>query len=92
MRYKDEQRAKVQLNEIQKSKSKLISALTEQEGILNGLKKEREQWSTDLATQTSQLAKERGTLCAEIESLKTQLNSELENRNRLRIKEKDAVF
>ena len=43
-RYREEQRAKAQLNETQKAKAKLIAALTEQEGILKGLRAEREKW------------------------------------------------
>ena len=42
-----------------------------------------------MATQTSQLAKERGALYAEVDALKAQLNAEMENRNKLRIKEKE---
>ena len=46
-------------------------------------------YCTDLANQTSHLAKERGTLYAEIETLKTRLNGELENRQKLKIKDKE---
>ena len=80
---------KVQLNECQKSKAKLISTLTEQEGILKGLQSERREWSTNLANQSSELAREKGSLLAQIEKLKNDLDNDLENRNRVKIKEKE---
>ena len=80
---------KVQLNECQKSKAKLISTLTEQEGIVKGLQSERREWSTNLANQSSELAREKGSLLAQIEKLKTDLDNDLENRNRVKIKEKE---
>ena len=50
---------------------------------------EREQWGSNLASQSSSLAKERGTLTAEIEALKSKLEIEFENKNKLKIKEKE---
>ena len=88
-RYRDEQKSKIQLKEIQKEKSKLVATLTQQDGILKGLQAEREQWSTNLANQTSDLAKEKGNLIAKIEILETELLKEKENRNTLKIKEKE---
>ena len=76
-RYKDEQRSKLALQESQKTKAKLIATLTEQEGIVNGLKAEREQWSKGLASQTSDLAKEKGNLIAENDALKQKLAIEV---------------
>ena len=78
-RYKDEQRTKLALQESQKTKAKLIATLTEQEGIVNGLKAEREQWSKGLASQTTDLAKEKGNLQAENEALKQKLSIEVKN-------------
>lgn len=102
-RYKDEQRTKLALQESQKTKAKLIATLTEQEGIVNGLKAEREQWSKGLASQTTDLAKEKGNLQAENEALKHKLAIEVkdckgliklvqfkaQNEKKLRIKEKE---
>ena len=88
-RYREEQKSKIQLKEIQKEKSKLVATLTQQDGILKGLQAEREQWSTNLANQTSDLAKEKGNLMARIEILETELLKEKENRNTLKIKEKE---
>jgi len=88
-RYKDEQRTKLALQESQKTKAKLIATLTEQEGIVNGLKAEREQWSKGLASQATDLAKEKGNLQAENEALKQKLAIEAQNEKRLKIKEKE---
>jgi len=102
-RYKDEQRTKLALQESQKTKAKLIATLTEQEGIVNGLKAEREQWSKGLASQTTDLAKEKGNLQAENEALQHKLAIEVknckgliklvqfkaQNEKKLRIKEKE---
>ena len=82
-RYKDEQRTKLALQESQKTKAKLIATLTEQEGIVNGLKAEREQWSKGLASQTTDLAKEKGNLQAENEALKQKLAIEVKNLSKL---------
>ena len=93
IRYRDEQKAKVGLKEIQKERTKLISTLTQQDGILKGLQAEREQWGTSLAEQTSDLAKQKGNLTAQVDFLKNELEKEKEGRTLLRIKEKeiDAV-
>jgi len=88
-RYRDEQKSKIQLKDIQKEKSKLVATLTQQDGILKGLQAEREQWSTNLANQTSDLAKEKGNLIAKIEILETELLKEKQNRNTIKIKEKE---
>merc|ERR1712235_66883 len=56
---------------------------------MGGLQAEREQWSTNLANQTSDLAKQKGNLIAKIEILETELLKEKENRNTLKIKEKE---
>ena len=45
--------------------------------LTDGLKAEREQWSKGLASQTSDLAKEKGNLLAENEALKQKLAAEV---------------
>ena len=56
---------------------------------MKGLQSERREWSTNLANQSSELAREKGSLLAQIEKLQTDLDNDLENRNRVKIKEKE---
>ena len=88
-RYREEQKTKVSLKEMQKERTKLIATLTQQDGIVKGLQAERDQWSVSLAVQTSDLAKEKGSLTAHVELLRTELEKEKENRTTLKIKEKE---
>uniref|UniRef100_A0A8D0FC53 Leucine-rich repeat and coiled-coil domain-containing protein 1 n=1 Tax=Strix occidentalis caurina TaxID=311401 RepID=A0A8D0FC53_STROC len=59
----------VQLELLKKENGKLISQLTAQESVIDGLKMERKIWGQELAQQGAHLAQDRGKLEAKIEVL-----------------------
>ncbi|KAM9164869.1 leucine-rich repeat and coiled-coil domain-containing protein 1 isoform 2-T4 [Pangshura tecta] len=64
----DKQKA-LQIELLKQEKSKLISQLTAQESVIDGLKVERKIWGQELAQQGASLAQDRGKLEAKIEVL-----------------------
>ncbi|KFU96205.1 Leucine-rich repeat and coiled-coil domain-containing protein 1, partial [Chaetura pelagica] len=64
----DKQKA-VQVELLKKENGKLISQLTAQESVIDGLKMERKIWGQELAQQGAHLAQDRGKLEAKIEVL-----------------------
>ncbi|XP_074843107.1 leucine-rich repeat and coiled-coil domain-containing protein 1 isoform X2 [Carettochelys insculpta] len=82
----------IQIEFLKQEKSKLISQLTAQESVIDGLKMERKVWGQELAQQGASLAQDRGKLEAKIEVL-TNENEVLKKQNErnndaLRIKTK----
>ncbi|XP_065254986.1 leucine-rich repeat and coiled-coil domain-containing protein 1 [Emys orbicularis] len=59
----------IQTELLKQEKSKLISQLTAQESVIDGLKVERKIWGQELAQQGASLAQDRGKLEAKIEVL-----------------------
>ncbi|XP_061458314.1 leucine-rich repeat and coiled-coil domain-containing protein 1 isoform X2 [Rhineura floridana] len=59
----------IQLGLLKQEKSKLISQITAQESVIDGLKAERKIWGQELAQQGASLAQDRGKLEAKIEVL-----------------------
>uniref|UniRef100_A0A8C0GWX6 Leucine-rich repeat and coiled-coil domain-containing protein 1 n=1 Tax=Chelonoidis abingdonii TaxID=106734 RepID=A0A8C0GWX6_CHEAB len=59
----------IQIELLKQEKSKLISQLTAQESVIDGLKVERKIWGQELAQQGASLAQDRGKLEAKIEVL-----------------------
>ncbi|NWW50876.1 LRCC1 protein, partial [Pedionomus torquatus] len=64
----DKQKA-VQIELLKKENGKLVSQLTAQESVIDGLKMERKIWGQELAQQGAHLAQDRGKLEAKIEVL-----------------------
>ncbi|XP_006010308.1 leucine-rich repeat and coiled-coil domain-containing protein 1 isoform X2 [Latimeria chalumnae] len=71
----EDKRKTVQIELLKKEKSKLISQLTAQESVIDGLKAERKLWGQELAQQGASLAQDRGRLEAKIEVLTAELES-----------------
>ncbi|NP_001084885.1 leucine-rich repeat and coiled-coil domain-containing protein 1 [Xenopus laevis] len=65
----------VQTELLKKEKSKLISQLTAQESLIDGLKAERKIWGQELTQQGVSLAQDRGRLEAKIEVLSNEIES-----------------
>ncbi|KAM3841718.1 leucine-rich repeat and coiled-coil domain-containing protein 1 [Vipera latastei] len=65
----EDQQKTIQLELLKQEKSKLISQLTAQESVIDGLKAERKIWGEELAQQGASLAQDRGKLEAKIEVL-----------------------
>ncbi|XP_053874848.1 leucine-rich repeat and coiled-coil domain-containing protein 1 isoform X1 [Malaclemys terrapin pileata] len=82
----------IQIELLKQEKSKLISQLTAQESVIDGLKVERKIWGQELAQQGASLAQDRGKLEAKIEVLTNEseiLKKQNErNNDALRIKTK----
>ncbi|XP_005299451.1 leucine-rich repeat and coiled-coil domain-containing protein 1 isoform X1 [Chrysemys picta bellii] len=82
----------IQIELLKQEKSKLISQLTAQESVIDGLKMERKIWGQELAQQGASLAQDRGKLEAKIEVLTNEseiLKKQNErNNDALRIKTK----
>nr|XP_033790234.1 leucine-rich repeat and coiled-coil domain-containing protein 1 isoform X2 [Geotrypetes seraphini]XP_033790235.1 leucine-rich repeat and coiled-coil domain-containing protein 1 isoform X2 [Geotrypetes seraphini]XP_033790236.1 leucine-rich repeat and coiled-coil domain-containing protein 1 isoform X2 [Geotrypetes seraphini]XP_033790237.1 leucine-rich repeat and coiled-coil domain-containing protein 1 isoform X2 [Geotrypetes seraphini] len=82
----------VQIELFKQEKSKLISQLTAQESVIDGLKAERKIWGQELAQQGVSLAQDRGKLEAKIEVLTAEnetLKKQMEyNNDALKIKTK----
>ncbi|RMC15209.1 hypothetical protein DUI87_07393 [Hirundo rustica rustica] len=70
----DKQKA-VQVELLKKENGKLISQLTAQESVINGLKMERKIWGQELAEQGAHLAQDRGKLEAKIEVLTNEIDT-----------------
>ncbi|NXS55447.1 LRCC1 protein, partial [Brachypteracias leptosomus] len=68
----DKQKA-VQVELLKKENGKLISQLTAQESVIDGLKMERKIWGQELAEQGAHLAQDRGKLEAKIEVLMNEI-------------------
>ncbi|XP_053294375.1 leucine-rich repeat and coiled-coil domain-containing protein 1 isoform X3 [Pleuronectes platessa] len=71
-----DRRLGLQLELLKKDKARLISQLTAQESVIDGLRAERRIWGQELALQGSSLAQDRGRLEARIEVLSTELNTQ----------------
>ncbi|XP_064010647.1 leucine-rich repeat and coiled-coil domain-containing protein 1 [Pogoniulus pusillus] len=63
----------VQVELLKKENGKLISQLTAQESVIDGLKMERKIWGQELAQQGAHLAQDRGKLEAKIEVLTNEI-------------------
>lgn len=91
-RLEDDKRLNLQVELLRKDKSKLISQLTAQESVIDGLRAERRIWGQELAQQGASLAQDRGRLEARIEVLLSELESQKKQSERdsdsLRIKAK----
>ncbi|XP_075599907.1 leucine-rich repeat and coiled-coil domain-containing protein 1 isoform X2 [Balearica regulorum gibbericeps] len=68
----DKQKA-IQVELLKKENGKLISQLTAQESVIDGLKMERKIWGQELAQQGAHLAQDRGKLEAKIEVLTNEI-------------------
>ncbi|KAK7944708.1 hypothetical protein WMY93_000436 [Mugilogobius chulae] len=82
-----DRRLSVQLELLKKDKSRLLSQLTAQESVIDGLRAERRIWGQELAQQGASLAQDRGRLEAKIEVLST----ELETQKKLNERDNDAL-
>ncbi|XP_053571880.1 leucine-rich repeat and coiled-coil domain-containing protein 1 [Bombina bombina] len=69
----EEKRKTVQIELLKQEKSKLISQLTAQESLIDGLKAERKIWGQELTQQGVSLAQDRGRLEAKIEVLSNEV-------------------
>nr|XP_028592426.1 LOW QUALITY PROTEIN: leucine-rich repeat and coiled-coil domain-containing protein 1 [Podarcis muralis] len=76
----EDKQATIQLELLKQEKSKLISQITAQESVIDGLKAERKIWGQELAQQGASLAQDRGKLEAKIEVL-TSENETLRRQN-----------
>ncbi|KAF7668417.1 hypothetical protein LDENG_00014550 [Lucifuga dentata] len=82
-----DRRLSLQLELLKKDKSRLLSQLTAQESVIDGLRAERKIWGQELAQQGVSLAQDRGRLEARIEVLST----ELETQKKQNEKDNDAL-
>ncbi|XP_052405306.1 leucine-rich repeat and coiled-coil domain-containing protein 1 [Carassius gibelio] len=91
-RLEDDKRLNLQVELLKKDKSKMLSQLTAQESVIDGLRAERKIWGQELAQQGASLAQDRGRLEARIEVLLGELESQKKQNERdndaLRIKAK----
>ncbi|XP_028988510.1 leucine-rich repeat and coiled-coil domain-containing protein 1 [Betta splendens] len=87
-----DRRLGLQLEMLKKDKARLLSQLTAQESVIDGLRAERRIWGQELAQQGVSLAQDRGRLEARIEVLSTELETQKKQNERdndaLRIKAK----
>ncbi|NWR92416.1 LRCC1 protein, partial [Furnarius figulus] len=65
----------IQVELLKKENGKLISQLTAQESVIDGLKMERKIWGQELAEQGAHLAQDRGKLEAKIEVLTNEIET-----------------
>ncbi|NXU04042.1 LRCC1 protein, partial [Buphagus erythrorhynchus] len=70
----DDKQKAVQVELLKKENGKLISQLTAQESVIDGLKMERKIWGQELAEQGAHLAQDRGKLEAKIEALTNEID------------------
>ncbi|NWQ73469.1 LRCC1 protein, partial [Columbina picui] len=82
----DKQKA-LQVELLKKENAKLISQLTAQESVIDGLKMERKIWGQELAQQGAHLAQDRGKLEAKIEVL----TNEIETLKKQREQDSDTI-
>ncbi|RVE62063.1 hypothetical protein OJAV_G00176970 [Oryzias javanicus] len=66
----------VQLELLQKEKARLLSEVTAQQSVIDGLRSERRIWGQELAQQGASLAQDRGRLEARIEVLTSELEAQ----------------
>ncbi|XP_074544999.1 leucine-rich repeat and coiled-coil domain-containing protein 1 [Halichoeres trimaculatus] len=71
-----DRRLGLQLELLKKDKARLLSQLTAQESVIDGLRAERRIWGQELAQQGASLAQDRGRLEARIEVLSTELETQ----------------
>ncbi|XP_029970934.1 leucine-rich repeat and coiled-coil domain-containing protein 1 [Salarias fasciatus] len=71
-----DRRLGLQLELLKKDKARLLSQLTAQESVIDGLRAERKVWGQELAQQGASLAQDRGRLEARIEVLSSELDSQ----------------
>ncbi|KAM9308406.1 leucine-rich repeat and coiled-coil domain-containing protein 1 [Gastrophryne carolinensis] len=71
----DEKQKTLQIQLLKQDKCKLISQLTAQESLIDGLKAERKIWGQELTQQGVSLAQDRGRLEAKIEVLSTEIEA-----------------
>ncbi|XP_044224057.1 leucine-rich repeat and coiled-coil domain-containing protein 1 [Thunnus albacares] len=72
----------LQLELLKKDKARLLSQLTAQESVIDGLRAERRIWGQELAQQGASLAQDRGRLEARIEVLGTELETQKKQNER----------
>ncbi|KAI1901345.1 hypothetical protein AGOR_G00033380 [Albula goreensis] len=78
----EDKRRSVQVELLRQDKSKLLSQLTAQESIIQGLRTERKVWGQELAQQGASLAQDRGRMEARIEVLSTELENQRKQNER----------
>lgn len=71
----EDNRKTVQIELLKQEKSRLITQLTAQDSVIDGLRAERRIWGHELAQQGSSLAQDRGRLEARIEMLTSEMES-----------------
>ncbi|NXC90160.1 LRCC1 protein, partial [Cercotrichas coryphoeus] len=71
----EDKKKAVQVELLKKENGKLISQLTAQESVIDGLKMERKIWGQELAEQGAHLAQDRGKLEAKIEVLANEIDT-----------------
>ncbi|XP_078543215.1 leucine-rich repeat and coiled-coil domain-containing protein 1 isoform X3 [Lissotriton helveticus] len=71
----EEKRKALQIELLKQDKAKLISQLTAQESVIDGLRAERKIWGQELAHQGVSLAQDRGKLEAKIEVLTAEVET-----------------
>ncbi|KAL0966614.1 hypothetical protein UPYG_G00297450 [Umbra pygmaea] len=72
----EDRRLQLQLELVKKDKARLLSQLTAQESVIDGLRAERRIWGQELAQQGASLSQDRGRLEARIEVLASELESQ----------------
>ncbi|XP_068557799.1 leucine-rich repeat and coiled-coil domain-containing protein 1 [Cebidichthys violaceus] len=82
-----DRRLGLQLELLKKDKARLLSQLTAQESVIDGLRAERRIWGQELAQQGASLAQDRGRLEARIEVL----SAELETQKKQSERDNDAL-
>uniref|UniRef100_A0A8C7X2T6 Leucine-rich repeat and coiled-coil domain-containing protein 1 n=1 Tax=Oryzias sinensis TaxID=183150 RepID=A0A8C7X2T6_9TELE len=87
-----DRRLDLQLEVLRKEKARLLSQVTAQESVIDGLRSERRIWGQELAQQGASLAQDRGRLEARIEVLASELEAQRKqadrNQDALKIKTK----
>ncbi|XP_056277392.1 leucine-rich repeat and coiled-coil domain-containing protein 1 isoform X2 [Pseudoliparis swirei] len=77
-----DRRLGLQLELLKKDKARLLSQLTAQESVIDGLRTERRIWGQELAQQGSSLAQDRGRLEGRIELLAAELETQKKQNER----------
>ncbi|XP_029309780.1 LOW QUALITY PROTEIN: leucine-rich repeat and coiled-coil domain-containing protein 1 [Cottoperca gobio] len=77
-----DRRLGLQLELLKKDKGRLLSQLTAQESVIDGLRAERRIWGQELAQQGASLSQDRGRLEARIEVLGAELESQKKQNKR----------
>uniref|UniRef100_UPI00398E7AB5 leucine-rich repeat and coiled-coil domain-containing protein 1 isoform X2 n=1 Tax=Pristiophorus japonicus TaxID=55135 RepID=UPI00398E7AB5 len=88
----EDKKKTVQIELLKQEKSRLISQLTAQESVIDGIRAEKRIWGQELAQQGTSLAQDRGRLEARIELLTSEMESvkkqNKQDMNALKIKTK----